>query len=201
MVDAPIDYNILLERSWKYAMIAIVSSVFQVFQFLHEGKITTIDQLSFTQKIPNSLSGSNILSIDKSHQVTENIGVGLYPSLMGNFNIASPVLFVGSSSTSVKKEAPVSMIQSFKTNYLDNPWVLMNPSNMREECQYPETVLPLFATEISHQVIQQNTIDIDSSEVEEVDPPMQPIWAVNYFASRDCLDMVLPANEAILEAL
>lgn len=82
---------------------------------------------------------------------------------MGTFNIPSPVLFIGSSSTLVKKEAPVSVIQYFKTNYLDDPWVLSNPSNLREECQYPETTLPLSAADIAYQVIQQNTVEIYSS--------------------------------------
>lgn len=34
-----------------------------------------------------------------------------------------------------------------------------------------------------------------------MDPLTQPVCAVNSFAYRDCLDMVLPSNEAILEAL
>jgi len=85
---------------------------------------------------------------------------------MGTFSIPSSVLFVGSSSTFVEKEALVSVIQSFKMNYLDDPWVLLNPSDLREDCLYPEKTLPLFAAKISYQAIQQNTIDIDSSQVE-----------------------------------
>jgi len=54
VVDAPIDYNLLLGNSWTYAMTAILSSVFRVIQFPHEGNIVTIDQLSFTRKGPNS---------------------------------------------------------------------------------------------------------------------------------------------------
>jgi len=36
--------------------------------------------------------------------------------------------------------------------------------------------------------------------MEEEDPLIQPVWVVNSFASCDCLDMVLPSDEAILEA-
>jgi len=133
--------------------------------------------------------------------VTKNVGVGLYLSLMGTFSIPYLVLFIRSSFDFVEKEDHVSMIQSFKTNYLYDRWVLLNPSDMRDDCLYPEIALLLSAVEISYQVIQQNTVDIDSSHVEEVDPLIQPVWVVNSFASRDCLDMVLPTDEAILEAL
>jgi hypothetical protein len=43
VVDAPLDYNFLLGRSWTYAMHAVVSTVFRLFLFPHEGRIVTID--------------------------------------------------------------------------------------------------------------------------------------------------------------
>lgn len=43
VVDAVIDYNLLLGSSWTYAMTVVVSSVFRVLQFPHEGDIITID--------------------------------------------------------------------------------------------------------------------------------------------------------------
>ena len=48
VIDAPLDYNLLLGRSWTYAMSAIASVIFQVVVFPHEGKLVTIDQLRFT---------------------------------------------------------------------------------------------------------------------------------------------------------
>ena len=42
-VDAPLDYNLLLGRNWFYAMNAIASIVFRTVQFLHLGRIVTID--------------------------------------------------------------------------------------------------------------------------------------------------------------
>jgi hypothetical protein len=47
VVDASINYNLLLGRIWTYAMQAMVTTVFRVFLFPHEGWIVTIDQLSF----------------------------------------------------------------------------------------------------------------------------------------------------------
>jgi hypothetical protein len=43
VVDAPIDYNLLLGRSWTYAMQAVVATIFHVLLFPHEGRIVTID--------------------------------------------------------------------------------------------------------------------------------------------------------------
>jgi hypothetical protein len=52
VVDAPLDYNLLLGRSWTYAMQAVVATVFRVLLFPHEGWIVTIDQLSFSRPDP-----------------------------------------------------------------------------------------------------------------------------------------------------
>ena len=50
VIDAPLDYNLLLGRSWTYATSAIASAVFQVVVFPHKGKLVIIDQLIFTRK-------------------------------------------------------------------------------------------------------------------------------------------------------
>jgi hypothetical protein len=38
VVDAPLDYNLLLGHNWTYAMTAVVSSVFALYVFLTKGK-------------------------------------------------------------------------------------------------------------------------------------------------------------------
>jgi hypothetical protein len=63
VVNASLDYNILLGRSWTYAMQAVVMTVFRVLLFPHEGQMVTIDQLSFTHPHP-SLRVSMVLMID-----------------------------------------------------------------------------------------------------------------------------------------
>ena len=45
-----LDYNLLLGKTWTYAMSTITSVAFQVVVFPHEGKLVTIDQISFTRK-------------------------------------------------------------------------------------------------------------------------------------------------------
>jgi hypothetical protein len=93
-VDAPIDYNLLWGRSWTYAMEAVPSSYFRCIKFPHEGKLVTIDQLSF-YNAPNELRTS-VPFVDNSTLAFENMCVGLYSSLMGSFNIATPVLLAKS---------------------------------------------------------------------------------------------------------
>ena len=63
VVDASLDYNLLLGRSWTYAMQVVVATVLWVLLFPHEDQIVTIDQLSFSRPDP-SLGVSMVLMID-----------------------------------------------------------------------------------------------------------------------------------------
>ena len=47
VINAQLDYNLLLRRSYMYAMQAIASTVFCLMMFPHEGKIVTIYQLTY----------------------------------------------------------------------------------------------------------------------------------------------------------
>ena len=47
VVQGPLDFNILLGRDYVYAMKDVVSTLFRVIHFPHDGKIVTIDQISF----------------------------------------------------------------------------------------------------------------------------------------------------------
>ena len=47
VVQGPLDFNLLLGHDYVYAMKAIVSTIFRVMHFPHDGNIVTIDQLSF----------------------------------------------------------------------------------------------------------------------------------------------------------
>jgi hypothetical protein len=64
VVDASLDYNLLLGRSWTYDMQAVVATIFWVLLFPHEGQTVTIDQLSFSHPDPSS-GISTVLMIDK----------------------------------------------------------------------------------------------------------------------------------------
>jgi hypothetical protein len=45
-VQDPLDFSLLLGRYYVYAMKAIVSTLFRVISFPHDGRVVTVDQLS-----------------------------------------------------------------------------------------------------------------------------------------------------------
>jgi hypothetical protein len=87
--DAPLDYNLLLGRNWIDSMHVVVSTLFQVVRFPHQGKVVTVNQLSFFNS--NTRTG-NVPFIAKTPPGYENVGVGLLKdsSLMGTFPIPPP---------------------------------------------------------------------------------------------------------------
>ena len=76
VIDAPLDYNILLGRSYMYAMQAVDSSVFCMILFPHNGKITTVDQMTYYY--PKShLNPNNVLpTIEGSQPISSLTGIG-----------------------------------------------------------------------------------------------------------------------------
>jgi hypothetical protein len=66
VVDVPLDYNLLLGHNWTYAMAVIISSIFRILCFPHQGEIVTIDQFSFAYSSPNAYVGPSIQVIDNS---------------------------------------------------------------------------------------------------------------------------------------
>ena len=91
VIDAPLDYNLLLGRSWTYAMYAIASAVFQVVVFPHEGNLVTVEQLNFTRKGHMWTNESTIPLVDQVKPASESLGVGMYATLMGTFDILAPI--------------------------------------------------------------------------------------------------------------
>ena len=87
VVDAPLDYNLLLGRNWFYAMTIVALRVFRTVQFLHIGRIVTIDQLNFCTLNFITPTTNNIPMLGQSPPPYHSIGVGMLkdPSLMGIF--------------------------------------------------------------------------------------------------------------------
>ena len=82
VVDAPLDYNLLLGRNWMYSMKAVASSLFRVVCFPFNGNIVTIDQTSFNNSSVTASLGASILIIEHSQSIAGSVGVGMYPCLM-----------------------------------------------------------------------------------------------------------------------
>ena len=141
VIDAPLDYNLLLGRIWTYAMSAIASAIFQVVVFPHEVKLVTVDELSFTQKGRMETNESTIPLVDQVKPTSESLGVGMYTSLMGTFDIPAPINYIGSTSVG-KSIATVADTT--------DPWVL--PSHHEPE-------VPLSVVEVVYQAIIHTDVD------------------------------------------
>jgi hypothetical protein len=70
VVQSPLDFPLLLGRDYVHAMKDIVSTLFHVIYFPHDGRIVTIDQLSFIgPDWITSLSGSYMEKVSPLPQV------------------------------------------------------------------------------------------------------------------------------------
>ena len=158
VVDVPLDYNLLLGCNWTYAMNIIILSVFRTLCFPHDGKIVTIDQLSFVYAIPNASIGPSIPVIDNSQLPTENFGVIMYSSLMGTFNFMALIHHVYAMSN-----RPVSIGRSipFHTSYFSDPWTLPSPTSSCEGQLHAGMAMPLSTVEIVYQVVLDSSADTD----------------------------------------
>ena len=124
--------------------------------------------------------------VDQVKPAAQRLGDGMYTSPMGTFDILAPVNYIG--STSVGRSIATVVDRT-------DPWVLPSPH---------EPEVPLSAVEVAYQAITQTTIDLilDPLTVpEDLEEVYLPAWAKNSLHSIDCLDMVLPSNVAILEAM
>jgi len=66
VVNSSLEYNLLLGLTYFYEMIDVVSSLFQVLLFPHQGNIVTINQLAYyTPNLMNNVS-SNIPFVSES---------------------------------------------------------------------------------------------------------------------------------------
>jgi hypothetical protein len=124
VVEAPLNYNLLLGRSWTYTMHVVVATVFRVLLFPHEGRIVTIDQLSFSRPDP-TLGASTVPMIDNPQPSVINVGVGFCPSLMGTFDYPPPHEDVKFISNHHKVD--IFQVSSFHMNFFEDPWILPSP--------------------------------------------------------------------------
>ena len=83
-------------------MCIIPSFVLRVLVFPHEGNLVTIDQLQYTHKGRMETSESNVPLIDQLCPTNESLGVGMYTSLMGNFDMPAPINYLGTTSVGKK---------------------------------------------------------------------------------------------------
>jgi hypothetical protein len=145
--DAPLNYNLLLGHSWIDSMCIVVSTLFHVVHFPHQGKVITIDQLAFFNSDTHT---GNIPFIAKTPPGYENVGVGLLKdsSLMGTFPIPPPDV----------PHSSVTSINMISTSIHENPaphdpWVVPDPG---DHLRY-DNKIPLSPVKYTYQDIQSAT--------------------------------------------
>jgi hypothetical protein len=158
----------------------------------------TIDQLSFSRPDP-ALGASTVPMIDNPQPGVINVGVGLCPSLMGTFDYPPPHDDIKFISNHHKVE--IFQVSSFRTTYFEDPWILPSPSSTMDETGHPGMSMPLSATEVAYSLVQQASANTDPTPAQELDPLLEPIWAHGSLANTDSLDLVLPSDEAVIEAM
>jgi hypothetical protein len=157
VVDAPLDYNLLLGRSWFYAITVVASSMFRCVQFPHQGKIVAIDQIDFCTPDARALATNNIHFLE-DHKITyESVGVGFlkYSTLMGTFPSPLP--------PTTHHISTVNMISTmtYQSLELSNPWIVPSPL---EFYALGET-MPLSPAEASYIAIQSTSPSLDDQHL------------------------------------
>ena len=61
--------------------------------------------------------------------------------------------------------------------------------------------MPLSAAEVAYSLVQQASANPDPTPAQEFDPLLEPIWAQGSLANTNSLDLVLPYDEAVIEAM
>jgi hypothetical protein len=159
--DTPLDYNLLLGRSWVDSMRVFMSTLFRVLHFPHQGKVVMVDQLAFFN---SNTRTSNVPFIENTPTGYENVGVGILKdsSLMGTFPIPPPpdiprpsVASISMIST-VPRELPVSV----------DPWIILDH---RDHVCFGD-VMPLSPVESAYQAIQSASHTTSSCEDLSPDP-------------------------------
>jgi hypothetical protein len=149
---------------------------------------------------PNASIGPLIPVINNSQPTTENIGVGMYSSLMGIFNFMALIHHIYAMSN-----RPVSSKRSvpFCTSYFNDPWTLSSSTTSYEGQLHSRMAMPLSTAGIVYQVVLDFFVDPDpvTSQTDEEDPVLELVWSTSSSCSCDYLDETLPSDEAIIEAM
>jgi hypothetical protein len=180
VVDAPLYYNLLLGRSWFYAMTVISLSVFRCVQFPHQGNIVTIDQLDFCTPDAHAPATNNIPFLG-DHKITyESVRVGLlkYSTLMGTLPTPLP--------PTTHHIAIFNMISTTTCQSLESsdPWIVPSPL----EFDALGDIMPLSPAEASYTYIQSTSPSWDDQHLLAPDTYSMPSWlnplsSISYYIS------------------
>jgi hypothetical protein len=61
--------------------------------------------------------------------------------------------------------------------------------------------IPLSTVEVAYSIVQQASVDPDSTPAQELDLILKPTWAQGSLPDTDSLDLVFPSDEVIIEEM
>jgi hypothetical protein len=159
--DTPLDYNLLVGRSWVDSMRAVVSTLFFVLRFRHQGRVVTVDQIVFFNADTRT---GNVPFIANTPPDYENVGVSILKdsSLMGTFPIPPPPDIPRPSAASI------NMISIVPRELLvsADPWIVPDPG---DHVRFGD-VMPLSLIKSDYQAIQSATPTTSSCDELSPDP-------------------------------
>jgi hypothetical protein len=85
--------------------------------------------------------------------------------------------------------------------YFDNLWILPSPLATMDGTGHPGMSMPLSVAEVAYSLVQQTSANTNPTPAKEIDPLLEPIWAQGSLSHTDSLDLVLPTDEDIIEAM
>jgi hypothetical protein len=71
---------------------------------------------------------------------------------------------------------------------------------MMEGTRHLGMSMPLSVAEVAYSFVQQASADTNPTLTQELDLPLEPIWAQGSLTDTDSLDLVLPSDEEVIEA-
>ena len=147
---------------------------------------------------PRATLDSTILMVDNPHPPVENLGVRMYSSLMGVFDLPPPTARIDTISSS-KEPLRKEFVQ---THYFSDPGPLSSSVTTSDDGKVGEIESSTSAVELRCESTDDPADDhLTPSLEKELDGDVAPAWTLDSTSDMDCLDTVLPSEEAILEAM
>ena len=131
VVRGPLDFNLLLGRDYVYAMKAVVSTLFRVMSFPHNGSIVTVDQLSF----PSLVSTTNNMT---PLNVPDSKVVSTLPRV--NYVATGPMFSVTDVSEPLTVDLDPVIDMENSMGLLEHDVLI--PFESLDMCSFQRTILP-----------------------------------------------------------
>jgi len=175
----------------------VVSTLFRVIFFPCEGKIVKLDQLDYSPVDPRATLDSIVPLVDNP-PLTENLGVRMYSSLVGTFNLPPPTARIDTIS-STKDPLRKEFVQA---HYFLDPGALSSSVTTSDDSKVGGIKSLMSAVEPRCESISNSTDDHPTPSPEkELDGDVAHIRTLDSTSVLDYLDIVFPLDEVIFEAM